>query len=296
VAAILTADKLCKSFNNVTAVDCVSFSCNRGDLFSFIGPNGAGKSTTINILIGLIAPDSGSVYYGEGVNAEKIGVVFQNNICDDLLTVRENLLTYGSQYFNTKEKLFNHYRELKELLQIGEYENKKFKLLSGGQKRKVEIARALFHKPEILFMDEPTTGLDPKTRTEIWGIIKRLRAEKNLTIFLTTHYMEETAESDTVAVINRGRIVATDTPQKLKSRYSFDRLFITPNNPETLKKFLVKEKLQFSVVADTFVTVTNGDKHAIEIIEKIKINILHFEFKKGTMDDVFLNIIGEVQE
>jgi multidrug/hemolysin transport system ATP-binding protein len=296
LSAVLSVKNLTKNFGALRAVDDISFTVEKGSVFSFIGPNGAGKSTTINIILGLLSPDGGRIDFADGFNVQNVGVVFQNNIGDDLLTVKENLLTFGAQYFRTKTELFARYDELRDFLSLNEVENKKFKILSGGQKRKIEIARALLHRPRVLFLDEPTTGLDPKTRKEIWDIIQKLKNESDLTVFLTTHYMEETAGSDMVAVIQNGKIAATGTPQKLKAKYSFDRLFITPNDAAKLKKSLMLNKLKFSQAADTFVITADSDKHAIEIIEKLKDNILYFEFKKGTMDDVFLNIVGEVGE
>lgn len=205
---VIDVNNLTKRFNGKLAVDGVSFSVSKRSLFAFLGQNGAGKTTTINMIIGLLKPDSGDIYYHGKSDflsyKNKIGIVFQNNILDDLLTVEENLLTYGKLYIKSSKQIKERYNEVSELLSLGSFSKQRFLTLSGGQKRKVEIARALFMSPEILFLDEPTTGLDPKTRAEVWGIIHKLKSENGLTIFLTTHYMEETALADRVAIIDKG--------------------------------------------------------------------------------------------
>jgi multidrug/hemolysin transport system ATP-binding protein len=226
---VLQVRNLIKSFNGVKVVDDISFNVGKGEFFTFLGQNGAGKSTAINMLIGLLKADSGEIV---GVDKNKIGVVFQNNIFDDMLSVQENLSLYANLYLD-RETAKQKIDEIIKLLGLDEYNNKKFKTLSGGQKRKSEVARALLINPEILFLDEPTTGLDARTRIELWKVITKLRKENGMTIFLTTHYMEEAASADNVVIIHKGKIIANGSPAELKARYSQDKLIITNNGGKT---------------------------------------------------------------
>ena len=204
---IMRVENLVKSYGDVIAVNDISFSVRRGSLFAFLGPNGAGKSTTINIMTTLLDANSGKVYLNEQTDdvyfRNKIGVVFQGNVLDNDLTVKENLVFRGSLYMNDKHLVMKRYHELREYLNFSEFENQRYKTLSGGQKRRAEIARALFSNPEILLLDEPTTGLDPETRQIVWKVIDDLKNNRGMTIFLTTHYMEEAANADHVVIINK---------------------------------------------------------------------------------------------
>lgn len=293
---ILEVKHLKKSYGNLKAVNDVSFKVRRGSLFAFLGPNGAGKSTTINIISTLLKKDEGEVLLN-GETAEtyfrrKIGVVFQENILDDLLTVKENLMYRGSLYINDKQGVLKRYQELRELLRFESYENQKFKTLSGGQKRRAEIARALFSNPEILLLDEPTTGLDPETRMIVWELIDQLQAQSGMTIFLTTHYMEEAAKADHVVIINKGQIVAEGTPAALKDRYSFDRLKIVPIDKETFVQTLNKLNQSYDKVSDEYILIIDDPMKAIELLNQLKTNIKQFEVIKGSMDDVFIEAVG----
>lgn len=294
---IIEVRDLKKAFGAQTAVNGISFTVEMGSLFAFLGQNGAGKTTTINMIIGLLARDGGEILYNGSPDFAafkgSIGVVFQNNIFDELLTVEENLLTYGSLYIKPPKTRRERFEKIVELLSLDGFIGQPFKSLSGGQKRKAEIARALFMSPEILFLDEPTTGLDPKTRAEVWGIINKLRNERGMTIFLTTHYMEETATADNVAIIDRGSIIATGSPVKLKSQYAFDRLLITPGNAELLEKQLEEQAIAWRKTADTYVIKTNDTSRSIDLLYRLKENIRFYEMIKGSMDDVFLNAVGE---
>ena len=294
---VITVKNLVKSFGGKTVVDSISFSVEKRSLFAFLGQNGAGKTTTINMIIGLIGKDSGEIHYGGSQNfseyKNKIGVVFQNNILEDMLTVEENLLFFGTMYLNSTRKAKKRMNEVAELLSLQKVLKQRFKTLSGGQKRKAEIARALFMSPEILFLDEPTTGLDPRTRAEVWGIINKLRADIGMTIFLTTHYMEETAWADNIAIIDKGKIIATGSPNELKSKHTSDRLFITPVDNGLFEKQMEKLSLCVKKTADTYVIEVSDAKTSIGILGKLKDNIRFYEMIKGSMDDVFLNIVGE---
>lgn len=294
--AIIRVDHLVKSYGEIKAVQDISFLVRRGSLFAFLGPNGAGKSTTINVMTTLLDADSGQVYLNERTEEayfrQKIGVVFQGNVLDDDLTVKENLMLRGALYLNSKKAVKERYDELCEYLHLNEFENQRFKTLSGGQKRRAEIARALFSNPEVLLLDEPTTGLDPETRQLVWKVIEDLRSNKHMTIFLTTHYMEEAANADHVVIINKGVIVAEGTPAQLKDKYSQDRLKIVPRDKQKMRDFLDSNKRFYQKIADQFVIPVEDSQEAIKIIDLIRNNILQFEMIQGTMDDVFIEVIG----
>ena len=294
---ILDVKNLKKHFKEIKAVDDISFYVRRGSLFAFLGQNGAGKSTTIKMITTLLTKDEGEVLLNgnksESYVREKIGVVFQENVLDDLLTVKENLILRGTFYLKEKEVVLKRYNELVLELDLKNLENQKFKILSGGQKRRVEIARALFSNPELLILDEPTTGLDPETRLVVWRLIEKLRTEKGVTVFLTTHYMEEAANADYVVIIHRGKIVAEGTPAMLKNDYSKDYFKVIPKNKEELLKYLNNNNKVFKKIADQYYVEINNTKDAIELVLNIKDNIKTFEVTKGTLDDVFVNVVGE---
>lgn len=294
---ILEVNNLKKSFKEIKAVDDISFYVNRGSLFAFLGQNGAGKSTTIKMVTTLLGKDAGNVYLNSNEDdnyiRSKIGVVFQENVLDDLLTVKENLMLRGTFYLKEKKLVSERYEQLVEELDLVELENQRFKTLSGGQKRRVEIARALFSNPELLILDEPTTGLDPETRIVVWRLIEKLRDEQGITVFLTTHYMEEAANADYVTIIHKGKIVAEGTPAILKNQYSKDYFKLIPNNKKDLLTYLEKNKRTFKKVADQYYVEINSSKDAISLILDIKDNIKTFEVTKGTLDDVFVNVVGE---
>ncbi len=293
---IVRVENLVKSYGEILAVDDISFSVKRGSLFAFLGPNGAGKTTTINIMTTLLEANSGQVYLNEHTDdmyiRNKIGIVFQENVLDDFLTVKENLLYRGSLYQNTKDEVINRYEELKDFLHLDEFENQRFNTLSGGQKRRAEIARALFANPEILLLDEPTTGLDPETRQVVWSVIDDLKKREGLTIFLTTHYMEEAANADHVVIINKGKIIVQGTPAELKDKYSYDRLKIVPINKAKLIESLGLLNIAYEKVADQYIISVANPKDSINLIYKLKDNIKQYEVLMGSMDDVFINVIG----
>lgn len=295
MSEISRVENLSKSFGHLKAVDNLSFSVESGKLFAFLGQNGAGKSTTINMLIGSLSADNGQIVYGGNKSfkefKDKIGVVFQNNIFDEVLTVEENLKLFGRLYSKNKDSIKERYEELAKLFKYKSFEKKKFKNLSGGQKRRVEIARALFNTPEILFLDEPTTGLDPKTRIDVWKVINNVRKETGMTVFLTTHYMEETNDADEVVIIHNGKKIAEGTPAELKEKLSSDRIKIVPKDQKRFEK-LCKD-LSYEKVADQFEFLLKDTQEEIELLEKFKDEIKFFEVLRGSMDDVFLNVVGE---
>ncbi len=295
---IIQVEHLQKSYGNVHAVQDISFNVACGQLFSFLGVNGAGKSTTVNILCSLLRKDGGTVRIA-GYDLEEhpreikplLGVVFQGSLLDDLLTVRDNLTVraacYGIRGRAWKERL----AELESLLDLGEILDRPFARLSGGQRRRADIARGLVNRPQLLFLDEPTTGLDPQTRKSFWETIARLRAETGMTVFLTTHYMEEANVSDRVVIIDAGKIVADDTPAALKSRYSRNYLCL----------YGAAEGLQAAadsahIVFERF----GGGWRAVVSAAEARTFLAHnpdlcadFEFVKGDMDDVFLAVTGK---
>ena len=294
---ILSVKNLVKSYKDVIAVNDVSFDVRRGSLFAFLGPNGAGKSTTINVITTLLDKDAGHVTLNGETNEkyfrEKIGVVFQNNVLDDLLTVRENLIYRGALYLKKKEAVEKRYKELSAFLNLEPFENQKFKTLSGGQKRRVEIARALFSNPELLLLDEPTTGLDPETRKMVWEVIEKLKNEQGITIFLTTHYMEEAVNADHVVIINEGQIKVEGTPASLKEQFSIDKIKIVPKNKAEMIKGLKTLNRSYQKISDQFVITVNNTEDTLKIIDYFKDQIKQLEVIKGSMDDVFIEVIGK---
>lgn len=294
---ILEVNHLTKKFGDLVAVNDISFYVKRGELYAFLGQNGAGKSTTIRMMITLLTKDSGTVKLNGKVDEayirNKIGVVFQENVLDNLLTVKENLISRGALYANNKKEVLERYQYLIDYLKLKEIENQRFKTLSGGQKRRVEIARALFANPELLILDEPTTGLDPETRQIVWHVINDLRQQKGITVFLTTHYMEEAAHADHIVIIHKGNIVVYGSPAELKEKYSKDFFKLVPKNKDDLEAYLNKTKRIFSTVADQYYVEINDTKDTLELISDIKDNINTFEVIKGTLDDVFVNVVGE---
>lgn len=301
---VIQVKGLKKYFGKVKAVDDISFSVERGELFGFLGVNGAGKSTTINMLCTLFRPTAGEITIGGHILGredeairQKIGVVYQNNCLDDRLTVRENLTVRGSLYERDGKKLKARIEQVCERLHLEETFDRHFGMLSGGQKRKCEIARALLHTPQILFLDEPTTGLDPATRKTVWESLENLRQE-GMTIFLTTHYMEEAAKCSHIAVMDGGKIREYGTPFSLKEKYSKDRLRLMAK-PEA--SALLEEKLeewQYGISEQDheerlYNIYLCDSMAALPILKETETLITGFELVQGSMDDVFLNITGK---
>jgi multidrug/hemolysin transport system ATP-binding protein len=297
---ILKVNNLSKSYGDVIAVNSISFEVQEGTLFAFIGQNGAGKSTTINMLLGLVQKDNGEIAYGGGLDfnsfKNSIGSVFQNNIFDDLLTVSENLRVFATLSSDSAAQANDRLRKVLSELGLEGFVKQRFGTLSGGQKRKAEIARALLNNPKILFLDEPTTGLDPKTRADVWQIINKARKDKGVTVFLTTHYMEEIADADEVVIIHKGNIAAKGSPAELKARYSSDKLLITPVNPVDFERFLEAEGIAATTIADSYSIAIGNVSKSIDLLARLKDNVKYYEVRRGSMDDVFLNAVGEAME
>lgn len=290
---ILTVKNLTKKFNHRIVVNNINLSLKEGELIAFLGPNGAGKSTTINMMTGIIPPTAGTIEL-QGFKPtdpqfhQQIGVVFQNSVLDDELTVKQNLISRQKMYQKTTVKLAYWIKkfELENIL------NQKYKLLSGGQKRRVDIARALIHNPKILFLDEPTTGLDIQTRRLIWKILNQLRKEAKLTIVLTTHYLEEAENADFVYVIDHGKVIAADTVNNLKQTFAKNVLTIFPK--DITKILPVIKPYQYQINADN-ITVFVQEEAAIALLAQLKSSIKNFEYRRGNMDDIFLSLTGGVQ-
>lgn len=297
---IIEIKNLKKYFKDVRAVDDISFNVKQGNLFAFLGLNGAGKSTTINIMCDLLQKDSGEIFI-DGLSVDKdidkikaeLGVVFQQTVLDDKLSVYENLQSRAMLYGLNKEQFLSNLNFYANKLEFSDLLKRPFGKLSGGQKRRIDIARALMHNPKILILDEPTTGLDPKTRILVWNLLGELRKLKNLTVFLTTHYMEEASEADDVVIIDSGKIVAHDTPNKLKNKYAYDFVRIY-DYEKSLLEDLQKEELKFEKNKEylevSFDNISKAKQFLVNYNNKIK----DFEVIKGKMDNVFLNVTGKI--
>ncbi|WP_274307245.1 ABC transporter ATP-binding protein [Solibacillus daqui] len=299
---IIEVKQLTKHFGNVTAVKEITFNVVEGSLFAFLGSNGAGKSTTIEMLCTLLDKSSGDVRInghelgtikGNAAIRESIGIVFQQSILDQTLTVNENILHRGRFYNLPKKLLQENYYFVHQFLQLEDIEMKKYGQLSGGQRRRADIARAIIHKPSLLFLDEPTTGLDPHTRKFVWETIERLRKEIGMTIFLTTHYMEEATNADQIIVIKQGTIVAQGTPNTLKERYASDQLVIVVKEGIDISTILSKIEHPIYAVGDVYKINIPSTMHAIPILEQIQPFITSFEVVKGSLDQVFIQINEE---
>ncbi len=300
--AVVKVEHLKKYYRDVKAVDDISFQVEKGELFGFLGVNGAGKSTTINMLCTLQEPTGGKVWIHGlllGKENEKIkkhiGVVYQNNCLDNLLSVKENLLMHGSLYEKDRSKLKNNLNHVTEILGLADVLERPFGKLSGGQKRRSEIARALMHTPDILFLDEPTTGLDPATRKNVWETVHTLQQKMNMTVFLTTHYMEEAAKADHIGIMNQGHFVEYGTPFSLKEAYAKDKLYLFPKEEthENICTYLSSQGLDYTAKEDRILLKVENTLSALPLLEGLRGQIKGFEVIQGTMDDVFLNVTAK---
>ncbi|MDR0848464.1 MAG: ABC transporter ATP-binding protein [Propionibacteriaceae bacterium] len=296
MSPIIEVWDLIRRYGPVTAVDGVSFEVQPGSLFAFLGPNGAGKSTTISMLTTLARPDEGTVTYNlptgqarighdDRAIRSRIGVVFQDSLLDKALSVRDNL--------SIRAKLTGPETDTAwviEQLELRDVLKQKYGTLSGGQRRRVDIARALLPRPDILFLDEPTTGLDPQSRNMVWSILSNLRSEMDLTVFLTTHYMEEAEGADQVTIIDHGHIIAAGTPAHLRTAHSQSHLRLRGDSE--LENVLTGQGLATTTETDWVLVDVDSDQHALTILAANQSHITGFEFQHGTMDDVFLALTG----
>ena len=293
---IIEIQNLRKSFGEVRAVQDISFSVRQGQLFAFLGLNGAGKSTTISIMCGQLSKDSGTVFI-DGTDIDhntdavkrEIGVVFQNSVLDKALSVKDNLESRAALYGITGEAFQKRLAELTELLQFGDILTRAVGKLSGGQRRRIDIARALLHSPKILILDEPTTGLDPQTRKHLWDVVSSLRKEQNMTVFLTTHYMEEAADADYVVILDSGRISAEGTPLDLKNRYTGDYITLYQATEEAIAAI----GYPVERVGKAYRVSVPDTNAATKLILAHPEWFVDYEITKGKMDDVFLAVTGK---
>lgn len=292
---IIKIENLSKSFGKLKAVNNLNLIVKEGELFAFLGVNGAGKSTTISMLCGNLKIDSGKIYIcGKDVEKESdfikntIGIVFQESVLDKSLTVYDNLKLKAGLYGINKEEFQKKYQELENLFSLSEIKNQQISKLSGGQRRRVDIARAIIHNPKILILDEPTTGLDPGTRKKIWSIIRKLRKDYKMTVFLTTHYMEEATDANYITIIDKGSVVAKGTALELKNKYASDTIVIYNAKEEDVKEL----NLPYKKINNTFKIDIDNTEIATTLIIKHKELFKDYEIIKGRMDDVFLQATG----
>jgi multidrug/hemolysin transport system ATP-binding protein len=285
-----------KSFGDVHAVDNLSFCVKEGELFAFLGVNGAGKSTTINIMCSQLSKDKGRVVIDgcdldkdADIIKEKIGVVFQSSVLDSALSVYDNLESRAALYGILGAEFEKRLEELCALLDLKDLLKRTVGKLSGGQRRRIDIARALLHKPKILILDEPTTGLDPQTRKSLWDVISSLRKNDNMTVFLTTHYMEEAADADYVVILDSGKISAKGTPLELKNEYTGDFVTLYGSSEEDVNSL----GLEYEKIRDAYRVSVPNTRHATELILANPQLFCDYEITKGKMDDVFLAVTGK---
>jgi multidrug/hemolysin transport system ATP-binding protein len=296
---IIEVKGLVKRYGNLTAVDGISFSVAAGALFAFLGPNGAGKSTTINVICTSMAANDGEITvngYAVGKQDDdvrkSIGVVFQQSVLDDLLTVRENLEVRASFYGVKGAMLKKRIAYLTDVVGLGDFLDRRYGKLSGGQRRRADVARALVNTPKILILDEPTTGLDPQTRLRVWSSLYEMQRKEKMTVFLTTHYMEEAATADDVAIIDNGKIVAQGTPAALKEQYSNDSLIVVPKDMDGIDAVLAGNGHKCTRKNDTVIVPVKDSLDALSVLKKIEPHVASFEVIKGNMDAVFMNVTG----
>ncbi len=303
--AIIEVRDLTRRFGDFTAVDAISFEVMEGEVFAFLGPNGAGKSTTINVLCTLARPTSGEVRIAGIDVAERpkavrrrIGLVFQEQTLDDQLTAQENLRFHAVLYRVPAEEVEDRIARVLDLVDLGDRRYDLVSEFSGGMARRLEIARALMHVPRVLFLDEPTIGLDPQTRALMWEDVLRLRDEANVTVFLTTHYMDEAEYADRIAIIDHGKIVALDTPKALKAAVGADTVDLRTTNDQAAVKALQDAGYRVQAGADSVrVFVEHGERAVAPLIATVGEGVLHVHVHQPTLDDVFLHYTGrEIRE
>ncbi len=299
---IIKVEHLVKKFGNITAVNDISFEVEEGTIFGFLGPNGAGKTTTINILCTLLAPTSGKAsIFGFDCTRQSsqvrkaIGIVFQDTTLDKELTAYENMVFHAYLYDVKKSEMAQRIREALSFVDLYGRRNDLVKKFSGGMKRRLEVARGLIHEPKVLFLDEPTLGLDPQTRTNLWEFIVGLPEKHGMTIFMTTHYMEEAEVCDRIAIIDRGKIIAMGTPEELKKTVGGDVIYIRTKDNRKAKEDLEKMlKIDvFEKDSELFLTSLKGDACIPEIIRSLGDSVISVRLQRPTLNDVFLKMTGK---
>lgn len=304
--SIIEVNDLTRKFKDFTAVDNISFSVQKGEIFGFLGPNGAGKTTTINVLTTLLKPTTGQALVNNfDVAKEKdklrssIGIIFQDPSLDDKLTARENLRFHAWLYKVPAEKMAKRIDEMLKMVELEDKQEKLIETYSGGMKRRLEIARGLLHYPQVLFLDEPTIGLDPQTRAHIWDYILKLRQTESITMFMTTHYMDEAEYCDRIAVMDKGKIIALDTPANLKKMVGGDVIILKTDDNEKAKQE-IKEKFQIDAQAkngELMITKEGGESFIPQLFKQLSVTITSVSNRKPTLNDVFLKLTGkEIRE
>lgn len=296
---IIEVSHFTKRYGNFKAVDDISFTVEEGAIFAFLGPNGAGKSTTINTLCTILPKTGGEMSInGHDVARQKsavrkdIGIVFQEPTLDGKLTVEENLKFHCDFYQVPRGEVSERIGFVLDLVDLKDWRKAPVAGLSGGMKRRVEIARGLVHYPKVLFLDEPTTGLDPQTRANVWEYIHKLQKQKNITIFLTTHYMDEAEISSSVAIIDHGKIAAFDTPDNLKKQYADSILRVACTRGDELEAYLAAHGVKHRFADGVFFIYTREHSFALELLAQFQDSITDFEYTKGTLNEVFLTVTG----
>jgi ABC-2 type transport system ATP-binding protein len=299
---IIRVENLTKTFGNITAVNDVSLAVEEGTIFGFLGPNGAGKTTTINILCTLLSPTTGKAFingydcYRQASEVRKsIGIVFQDSSLDKDLTARENLLFHAYLYNVDKSARKQRVEDALKFVDLQDRGNDLIKKFSGGMKRRLEVARGLIHRPKVLFLDEPTLGLDPQSRSNLWEFITRLPEEHNVTIFMTTHYMEEAEVCDKIAIIDKGKIISSGTPAELKKVIGGDVIYLkTDDNKKAIED--IRNLLQVEVSerdGEIFISTPKGDDCIPVLIREIGERVLSVRMQRPTLNDVFLKLTGK---
>jgi ABC-2 type transport system ATP-binding protein len=298
--SVIEVEHFTRTYGDFVAVDDISFTVEEGALFGFLGSNGAGKSTTINALCTIIAKTTGTMRVnGHDVDTERdlvrndIGIVFQESTLDARLTVEENLRYHCEFYGVPKDIVPERIDAVLDLVEMREWRNATVGGLSGGMKRRVEIARALVHSPKVLFLDEPTAGLDPQARASVWDYISRVRAERGVTVFLTTHYMDEAEICSEICIMSKGKIAARGSPAELERRFAQSTLEVETDSPEDIFNFLSDEDIPFEVEKGIFRIATNDVGTELDILDRFRDSIRSFATDRGSLDDVFLAIAGE---
>lgn len=302
MAHVITVENFTKKYGDFTAVDNISFTVESGEIFGFLGPNGAGKSTTINTLCTILAKTEGNITLnGHDVDTEKhlvrkdIGIVFQDSTLDARLTVEENLRYHCEFYLVPRSVIMERINSVLDLVELQEWRSSPVGGLSGGMKRRIEIARGLVHYPKVLFLDEPTSGLDPHARAAVWKYIKNIQREQGLTIFMTTHYMDESEICSSVSIMNKGRIAASGSPKELQARYAASILDITTARAPELAAYLSAENIHFSQDNGRFRIAAGKTDKELQILSLFRESITSFATDRGSMDDVFLAITQKME-
>lgn len=290
---MLTVKHISKSYNDVQAVQDVSFHVKKGETFAFLGTNGAGKSTVIHMLIKLLEPDTGTIHF---VQDKLIGVVFQSHRLDEEFTIEENIMMRAKLYGMKRNDARKRITELLKFTNLYEKRNRVYGECSGGEKRKADIVRALIHQPNLLILDEPTTGLDANSRAEIWSMLKQLQDEHDLTIFLTTHYIEEAEDVDYVLIMNEGKIEVEGTPEKLRDRYSKTRLNIQAKDKNKIYDILNKQNYMFEIEEEEIVVLLNKSIEAIPLLNELEKDIHRFSIQEASLEHVYLQVTEQMKK